>query len=181
MLDKIKAFFEDHLAHDAGSGGGSRSAKGERAVQLASCALLLEMMRIDQESKLVEEQALRTAIQQTTQLDESAVDELIALAQAELDESVDYFQFTSLINEHFSPAQKLEVIEAMWLIAYSDHRSARCSTFSRATTWRPKRAPGPAPASRAEPTGRHRSQTQKKGPKPLFFQLPPNRPAVGSS
>ena len=121
MLDKIKAFFEDHLAHDAGSGGGSRSAKGERAVQLASCALLLEMMRIDQESKLVEEQALRTAIQQTTQLDASAVDELIALAQAELDESVDYFQFTSLINEHFSPAQKLEVIEAMWLIAYSDH------------------------------------------------------------
>jgi uncharacterized tellurite resistance protein B-like protein len=32
----------------------------------------------------------------------------------------DYFQFTSLINRHFTQEQKQRVIELMWRVAYSD-------------------------------------------------------------
>lgn len=119
MLDKIKAFFDDNLSPiEAADRGGSRSAQ---AVQLASCALLLEMVRIDKQTAVVEEQTLRTAMQRTFAIDSDQADRLIQLAHDELEQSTDYFQFTSLINEQFNQAQKIEVIEAMWQIAYSDH------------------------------------------------------------
>lgn len=119
MLDKIKAFFDDNLSPvDVTESGGSRSAQ---AVQLASCALLLEMVRIDKQTAVVEEQTLLAAMQRTFDVDASQASKLIQLAHDELEQSTDYFQFTSLINEKFSHAQKIEVIEAMWQIAYSDH------------------------------------------------------------
>ena len=120
MLDKIKTFFEAHLSLDPAHAGGRPTGGDANAVRLASCALLLEMMRIDHKSAVVEEQTVREAIRRTMHLTGQEVSELIELAQAELDHSTDYFQFTSLINEHFTPAQKLDVIGAMWEIAYSD-------------------------------------------------------------
>lgn len=120
MLDKIKAFFEDNLA-PAEATASANSASGSLPVQLASCALLLEMVRIDKQTAVVEEQTLLKAMQQTFHIDSTQANKLVELAHDELEQSTDYFQFTSLINEYFSQAQKIEVIEAMWQIAYSDH------------------------------------------------------------
>lgn len=119
MLDKIKAFFDDNLSPiDAAGTGGSRSAQ---SVQLASCALLLEMVRIDKQTAVVEEQTLLAAMQRTFEIDTDQASKLVELAHDELEQSTDYFQFTSLINQQFSQTQKIEVIEAMWQVAYSDH------------------------------------------------------------
>jgi len=35
-------------------------------------------------------------------------------------QATDYFQFTSLINRHFSMDQKIRVIELMWSVAWAD-------------------------------------------------------------
>jgi len=119
MLAKIKALFDDNLTPAGGpEPGAHRSAQ---AVQLASCALLLEMVRIDKQTAVVEEKTLLTAMQRTFNISAEQADRLVQLAHEELEQSTDYFQFTSLINEQFSQAQKIEVIEAMWQIAYSDH------------------------------------------------------------
>jgi uncharacterized tellurite resistance protein B-like protein len=32
----------------------------------------------------------------------------------------DYFQFTSLVNRHFTQEQKLRIVELMWRVAYAD-------------------------------------------------------------
>jgi len=119
LLDKIKAFFEDNLSPVQTEGGSYRHTV--QAVQLASCALLLEMVRIDKQTTIVEEQTLLAAMQRTFELDAKQADRLLELARDELEQATDYFHFTSLINEQFSQAQKIEVIEAMWQIAYSDH------------------------------------------------------------
>ncbi|MGH1359229.1 MAG: TerB family tellurite resistance protein [Burkholderiaceae bacterium] len=120
MLDRIKAFFDQNLAPALGGSTPSGQNNAGR-VQLASCALLLEMVRIDSETSVVEQQTVLKAMRLTFNLDEKEAQSLVALAQEELVQSTDYFQFTSLINEHFSQEQKIEVIEAMWQVAYSDH------------------------------------------------------------
>ena len=117
MLDKIKAFFEQNLAPVA---SGADQADATHRVQLASCALLLEMVRIDSDTSVVEQQTVVNAIRESFDLSDQEAQTLISLAEQELDQSTDYFQFTSLINQHFSPEQKIEVIEAMWQVAYSD-------------------------------------------------------------
>jgi uncharacterized tellurite resistance protein B-like protein len=45
---------------------------------------------------------------------------LIDLAEAEAREATDYYQFTSLINRHFSQEQRQRVVELMWRVAYAD-------------------------------------------------------------
>ena len=47
--------------------------------------------------------------------------EIIDLARKEHADSIDYFQFTSLINQHYSAAQRIELIEKLWLIAFADN------------------------------------------------------------
>ena len=41
-------------------------------------------------------------------------------ADDNIEEVIDFHQFTSLLNEHFSLEQKCKLIEYMWLIALSD-------------------------------------------------------------
>jgi uncharacterized tellurite resistance protein B-like protein len=47
-------------------------------------------------------------------------DELLRLAEEEVRQAIDFYQFTSLLNRHFSAGQKVRVIEAMWAVAYAD-------------------------------------------------------------
>jgi uncharacterized tellurite resistance protein B-like protein len=35
-------------------------------------------------------------------------------------QATDYYQFTSLINQRFTQAQKERVLESMWRVAYAD-------------------------------------------------------------
>ena len=48
--------------------------------------------------------------------------ELIAQAEAHLDEATSLYDFTRVINDHYLPAQKLELVASMWRVAYADGR-----------------------------------------------------------
>jgi len=48
--------------------------------------------------------------------------ELIELSHEELKGSVDLWQFTSLINENYSPEEKIQLIELVWKVVYADGR-----------------------------------------------------------
>ena len=41
-------------------------------------------------------------------------------AEERVDESTSLYEFTRVINDHYSAAQKLQLIEAMWVVAYAD-------------------------------------------------------------
>lgn len=42
------------------------------------------------------------------------------LAEDQARAATDHYQFTSLINQRFSQAQKQQVVELMWQVAYAD-------------------------------------------------------------
>ncbi len=93
----------------------------EHHLKLATAALLLEMMHQDEQVLETEQQAVRQALKENFTLSDEESTELCHLAQQELKNATDYYQFTKLIAEHFSQQQKIKVIELLWQVAYADN------------------------------------------------------------
>lgn len=114
MLTSIREFFERQMV----------STTPERdeahAIRIATAALLVEVVRIDAETKPAESAAVLRAVREKFELSADETEELIRLADEEVRQAGDYYQFTSLINRHFSQPQKQRVIELMWRVAYAD-------------------------------------------------------------
>ena len=114
MLTKIKAFFDQHLTL------GDNQTGTEQALRLAVGALLLEMSHMDGSVDDEELEVINHALRQSYDLNSEEAAELLALAQAEHAEAIDSYQFTSLINAHYSMEQRIQLIEMLWQIAYAD-------------------------------------------------------------
>ena len=113
MLDVIRDFFVQNIASD-------KPEFMEHRLQLATAALLLEMMQQDHQVKDSEREAVLQTLKEKFDLDENETLELVALAQQEAEDAVDYHQFTSLIAREYSPDDKIRVIENLWKIAFAD-------------------------------------------------------------
>ena len=68
----------------------------------------------------------RTTIQQLVReqfdLDDTDASVLATLAQQQVRESVGLHGFTSLINQHWSEKDRLNLVEQMWRVVYADGR-----------------------------------------------------------
>lgn len=116
MIADIKNFFMQLLEPAAGAS----AVAPLRALQLATAALLLEMMRLDGSVAAEERAAVVKALQTQFGLGTEEVGALMTLATTEARQATDYFQFTSLINKSFSAEQKIQVIESLWQVAFAD-------------------------------------------------------------
>ena len=91
-----------------------------QATQLAAAALLIETARADFYQDEAEEVALRSLLADTLQLSKAQVEELVTLANQRAAEATSLYEFTRVINDHYTPAQKLALIDLMWKVAYAD-------------------------------------------------------------
>ncbi len=121
MLKAIKDFFETHLVPETGEEGGEL----EQSVRLAVVVLLIEIAESDYEDAPEERRAILNAVQTNFGLHRVAAEQLITLARQEHDDSTDYFQFTRLINDHYSMEQKIKIVEAFWRVAFADQQLHR--------------------------------------------------------
>ena len=94
----------------------------EQCMQLAAAAMLIETARADFTQDGDEEAALEKLLVSVLELDPGEVHTLIESATQQVDESTSLYEFTREINDHFSAAQKIQLIEAMWKVAYADGR-----------------------------------------------------------
>jgi uncharacterized tellurite resistance protein B-like protein len=128
MIAGIRDFFNQIIAPGAAEPG----AASQHALQVATAALLLEMMRMDSSVTAAETASVTRTLQTRFGLDSAQVDTLMALAAEEARLATDYFQFTSLINRSFSAEQKVQVVEYLWQVAYADgHLDAHEQHFMR--------------------------------------------------
>ena len=116
MIASIKDFFNEFIE----PGTRPNEAGSAHALQVATAALLLEVMRMDNRIADAERAAIGTALRQQFGLDADQYETLIALAEQEAHQANDYYQFTSLINKTCSAAQKSIIIENMWHVAMID-------------------------------------------------------------
>ena len=91
-------------------------------VQLAACALLLELAHADAEFSAEERQHIEGTLIRHFGLDEATSAELMRLAETERAQSLDHFQFTRLIAAEFDLGQKMVLAEVMWGVILTDGR-----------------------------------------------------------
>lgn len=112
MIDKIKNFFSKNVLEPE-----DQEVKTE---QLAVAALLVEVMVIDGDLDEQELASISQTLCQILSLSSEQVDELISLSRDEVAEATSLYQFTREINTHFSTEQKMNLLTAMWRVAFAD-------------------------------------------------------------
>jgi len=114
MFRSLLAFFQA-----AGPASGEAGAPTV-SVELATAVLLVEAMRADQGVSPEEQAAIARALQDRFGLQAGQVQELLALAEERSRKANDFFTFTHALNERLTHAEKVQVIEQMWQVAWVD-------------------------------------------------------------
>ncbi|HJR17252.1 MAG TPA: TerB family tellurite resistance protein [Gemmatimonadales bacterium] len=122
MLEAIRRYVSDRLLGNSGTSADGEAAGRHAPVQLAACALLLELAHADDEFSAEERQHIEGAVGRHFGLDEAEVAELIQLAEAERTQSLDHFQFTRLVAAEYDLGQKMVLAEVMWGVILADGR-----------------------------------------------------------
>ena len=116
MINAVKRFFEK-VSTDKPE---TTTQTSYHDVRVATCALFLEMARIDESFTPEEMETLLQILKTKYGLSEQDADNLISEADAELKNSVDLWQFARLINENYTNEEKIEIIETLWQIVFVD-------------------------------------------------------------
>lgn len=97
-------------------------AERERSVQLAAAVLLVEVVRTQSAVGDAERSVMQTALHRQFALSDDELQRLLEQAAATSRTAYDYQRFTSQLNEHFTQDEKIQLVEAMWQVAYADAR-----------------------------------------------------------
>jgi len=116
MVVSIKKFFGKYIQ----PASGKTDKVSEHAIQVATAALLIEMMGADGKVSEDERRAVIQTIQSKFKLTEEETKSLKELAKEKIRKATDYYDFTSLIHKGLSYEQKVEIIEHLWEIAFTD-------------------------------------------------------------
>lgn len=117
MLDFFRKTFG--TVPDA-SGAGDTDDVREEDLRIATCALFLEIASIDEEFSDEERAGILGLIRSEFGLTKPQSEEIARRAASELEGSVDLWQFTNLLNEHYSEAERIRVVELLWKVIYTD-------------------------------------------------------------
>jgi uncharacterized tellurite resistance protein B-like protein len=121
VLDAIRRFVSERLVQQPSAMERTNQA-GPRPVELAACALLLELAHSDGEFSEEERQHIERTLVRHFGLDETTGAELLSLAEAERSQSLDHYQFTRLIAQEYDLGQKMLLAEIMWGVILADGR-----------------------------------------------------------
>lgn len=118
LLDSIRSFFAARLA--APDAPDAPAASLPDPLHLAACVLLLDVAHADGEFSAAERTHLEEVLARHFTLPPEAGRELLALAEEERRRSVDYYGFTSLLQQEYDIGQKMVLAEVMWALVLAD-------------------------------------------------------------
>ena len=121
MLESLKRFFSQSTVEQSKN----ETQAAEHDVRVATCALFVEMARIDEKFTQAEVDTILSILREKYGLSPEHADALLAEADRELEASVDLWQFARLINENYSVDEKIEIIETLWQMVYVDGKMDR--------------------------------------------------------
>jgi uncharacterized tellurite resistance protein B-like protein len=116
MLTPLKALLSQFFMPESDAA----AIDDARSLQLATAVLLVEVMRADTQITDDERATITNALRTKFALSDQELTHLLAQAQDTAKTANDYFRFTSAMNDQFTQAQKIQVVEHMWQVAYAD-------------------------------------------------------------
>jgi len=125
MIDVIKRFFNAATKPGMDADG----PHTQHDIQVATCALFLEMAGIDEQFTREEMATILAILKEKYGLTQENADALIAEAERELKDSIDLWNFAKRINEHYSTEEKIAIIENLWRIVFVDQKMDKYENY----------------------------------------------------
>jgi uncharacterized tellurite resistance protein B-like protein len=114
MLDRLQAFFQSVMQDRP------RAVFAPDDPRIAVAALCLQVMEADGVVHDAERVKLREILKEQYELDDAALDALIAAGQDAESEAVDYYRFTTELKRQLNEEQRQQLVGLLWDIVYAD-------------------------------------------------------------
>jgi uncharacterized tellurite resistance protein B-like protein len=113
VIAKLKQLLGEALGEQQGGDGG-------HDLRLATAALLLEMARADRDETPEERQAAQAMLARHFSIEREAAEALLARADESLHHAVSLYEFTRVLNDTLSPAERVAVVRMVAEVAATD-------------------------------------------------------------
>ena len=113
MIKYLKEIFKQRIEK-------SEPADNNRKLQVATCALLIEIAKADTEFTEDERKKIISVMKNTFNLEKDYADELLELSEEKIKESISIYEFSTTINQNFSREEKFRLLENLWRLIYID-------------------------------------------------------------
>ncbi len=115
MLSTLKEFFESHVVSTTND-----DDTPEKTIEFAAAVLMFEISRADSTIDPEERLVIDAALVNHFHLSQMEAEELLALAEREVDDSVSLYEFTRSINDKLSNKDRVKIVELLWQVAFAD-------------------------------------------------------------
>ncbi|MFN7089968.1 MAG: TerB family tellurite resistance protein [Allorhizobium sp.] len=114
MLDRLQAFFQSVMQDRP------KAVFAPDDPRIAVAALCLQVMEADGVVRDAERVKLREILKEQYELDDAALDALIAAGQDAESEAVDYYRFTTELKRQLNEDERQQLVGLLWDIVYAD-------------------------------------------------------------
>lgn len=111
MIDKLLSLFKE-----------PQTKKTQHTLDLACAVLLVEIMKADYELLEEEKSSLTALLKNLFSITDAESQALFEQAEQTSAQSNDLFQYTDVINKHWSLEEKFKLVQGLWQVAYSDKK-----------------------------------------------------------
>ncbi len=111
MLDRIKGFFAPTE---------EEGVVDEAALHLAAAVLLIQVAKSDHKVEADEITRIKTVLRRDWEIDDADLADLVKVADDTSDRDVSLHVQVDLINRHFSPSRKQDLVRGLWQVACAD-------------------------------------------------------------
>jgi uncharacterized tellurite resistance protein B-like protein len=112
----------DLLERAFGGGAGVPEQDRAHALRVATALLLVEVARADYAEDLTEDRAVFALIKEFFALGDEETGLLIEEARRQADHAISLQTFTRKLHEQLTVAEKHQVVEMLWRVAFADSR-----------------------------------------------------------
>ena len=112
ILEALKNLFEDKST--------LKETADDEGLGIAAGVLMLEIARADDEIDDLEKEVVIEGVKNILHKTNHEINEIFKKVIAVVEESVSFFEFTSLINDSCSRKEKYDLLVILWKVAYAD-------------------------------------------------------------
>ena len=112
--------FKKFFPSSSGSHDDNRSDDDQ--LQLATCILLIEVSKSDDDYDVDEQKKIKSLLQKKFEMSKDDIENIYALCDKEHDRMTSLFEWTDIINKECNYEQKCIIIGFMWDIAFIDSK-----------------------------------------------------------
>lgn len=116
MIKNIKNYFEELFQNKIVDD----TSPHKNTIELATVVLMIEISLADDHIHEEERRIIKDLLSNNLDLEQDEIDELIKLAEEEVNHAISLYEFTRLLNDSLSMSEKVNILENLWRVAYAD-------------------------------------------------------------